>query len=476
MKRRILLSVALVSTFFALAAHAQKPESSSAISGAAVMRDYDEAFGQVAERVMRSVVQIDVVSYSVPEHAQEDASQNFQRQRSLGSGVIVDPDGYIVTNNHVVAGAVRIRVTLSPATVALVTGHTILSHKVRVYNATLIGTNRYADLAVIKIDEKNLPYISLPEKYDVRLGQIVFAIGSPEGLDHTVTKGIVSALARQPEPDRPMVYVQTDAPINPGNSGGPLADRNGNLVGINTFIYTSGGGSEGLGFAIPEPIVRFAYAQIREYGMVPTSTIAAHPQVITPTLAAALHLPQDYGVVISDVVPGGPGNIAGLHPMDVVLSIDGVPIDSLPKYVAYLYLHPRGQRLEMQVLRDGKQVSASPVPVSAPPSFDSLSDLINPKTDLIDSLGIFGIDLNHEFAEAMGLRSQTGVVVAGLLNGEPANLADLTVGDVITAVNGKVVTNKQQLLQELQRFKAGDSIALTLERRGVMQFVSFEME
>ena len=244
------------------------------------MKDYDEAFGQVAERVMRSVVQIDVVGYGVPEHGQDDASQNLTRQRSLGSGVIVDPDGYIVTNNHVVAGAVRIRVTLSPATVSLVTGHTVLSHRERVYDATLIGTNRYADLAVVKIDEKNLPYIPLPEKYEVRLGQVVFAIGSPEGLDHTVTKGIVSALGRQPEPDRPMVYVQTDAPINPGNSGGPLADRNGNLVGINTFIYTSGGGSEGLGFAIPEPIVRFAYRQIREYGMVPASTIAAHAQPI----------------------------------------------------------------------------------------------------------------------------------------------------------------------------------------------------
>lgn len=476
MKRRTLLFVALISIFLTLSVRAQKPENSSATSGVAIMKDYDEVFGEVAQRVMRSVVQIDVVSYSVPEHAQDDASQNFQRQRSLGSGVIVDPDGYIVTNNHVVAGALRIRVTLSPATVALVTGHTVLSHKVRVYDAILIGTNRYADLAVIKIDEKNLPYMSLPEKFDVRLGQIVFAIGSPEGLDHTVTKGIVSALARQPERDRPMIYVQTDAPINPGNSGGPLADRNGNLVGINTFIYTSGGGSEGLGFAIPEPIVRFAYAQIREYGMVKASTIAAHPQTITPTLAAALHLPQDYGVVITDVVPGGPANIAGLHPMDVVLSIDGVPIDSLPKYVAYLYLHPRGQRLEMQVLRDGKQISASPVPVSAPPSFDSLSDLINPKTDLIDSLGIFVIDLNHDFVEAMGLRSQAGVVVAGLLSGEPANLADLTVGDVITGVNGKVVSDKRQLLQELQRFKSGDSIALEVERRGVMQYVSFEMD
>lgn len=471
------LTIALLSAFFMLPASSQdRPDSSPAGPGGTILKDYDEAFGQVAQRVMRSVVQIDVISYSMPEHAQDEESQNLQRQRSLGSGVIVDPDGYIVTNNHVVAGAIRIRVTLSPATVALVTGHTVLSHKARVYDATLVGANRYADLAVIKIDEKNLPSMPLPENYDVRLGQIVFAIGSPEGLEHTVTKGIISALGRQPEPDRPMVYVQTDAPINPGNSGGPLADRNGNLVGINTFIYTNGGGSEGLGFAIPEPIVRFAYAQIRKFGTVPASTIAAHAQTITPTLAAALQLPQDSGVMLSDVAPDGPAGIAGLRPKDLILSVDGVPVDSLPRYVALLYLHAGGQHLEMEVLRDGKKVSASVTPVPAPPSFDNLSDLINPKTDLISPLGIFVINLDRQLIDAMATRSQSGVVVAGLLGGEPATLADLMVGDVITAINGKAVPNKQELLQDLERFKPGDPIALEVERRGVKQYVAFEME
>lgn len=456
----------------------QKRESPSADAvRPSVLQEYDQALDQIAERAMRSVVQIDVTSYSVPEHSEGgDDSQNLQRQRALGSGVIVDPDGYIVTNNHVVSGAVRIRVTLSPATVELVTGHTVLFHKEHVYDATLIGTNRYADLAVIKIEEKNLPFIPLPADYEVKLGQTVIAIGSPQGLVHTVTKGIVSALGRQPDADRPMVYVQTDAPINPGNSGGPLVDRNGSLVGINTFIYTSGGGSEGLGFAIPEPIVRYAYVQLREFGTIPASTIGAHAQTITPALASGLKLPRDWGVMFSDVDPEGPAGAAGLRSRDLVVSVDGVPIDSLPKYAAFLYLHPRGRPMGMQVLRDGKEVSVSVTPVPSLPTIENLTDLINPRRDLIVPLGIFVIDLKRPLAEAMQTRAQSGVIVAGLLSGEPATLADLQVGDVITSVNGQPVGDTEQLRQDIVSFQPGDAVALQVERRGVLQYVAFEME
>jgi serine protease Do len=425
---------------------------------------------------MRSVVEIEVTGYGVPEH-DDNNSQMLQRQRSLGSGVIVDPDGYIVTNNHVVAGAVRIRVILAPATVELVPYHTSLARRQRVYEAKLIGTNRYADLAVIKIEEKGLPIIPLPdEQFHVRLGQTVLAIGSPEGLDHTVTKGIVSAVGRQPDVDRPMVYVQTDAPINPGNSGGPLVDRGGNLIGINTFIFTSGGGSEGLGFAIPEPIVRFAYNEIKAHGSVRPITIGAHAQTITPELAAGLKLPVSWGVIISDVDPAGPAQTGGLHTGDVVASVDGIPIDSLPKYIAFLYLHPAGRPMEIQVLRDGKPVNVSVTPAEAPQSIENLSDLINPSTDLIAALGIFAIDLKGQLATAIPSRSGTGVIVAGLLSGEPATLADLQVGDVIHSINGKPVSDTEHLRQDLASFKPGDAVVFEVERQSVIQYVAFEME
>ena len=453
------------------------PDAPAAEPG--ILKEYDQAIDKVAERAMQSVVEIEVTGYGVPEKDKDQGEQQqaLERQRSLGSGVIVDPDGYIMTNNHVVAGALRIRVIIAPATVEMVSGNTQLGNRQRVYEAKLIGTTRYADLALIKIEEKGLPFIPLPQLFNFRLGQTVVAIGAPEGLDHTVTKGIISAVGRQPEVDRPMVYVQTDAPINPGNSGGPLVDRNGNLVGINTFIVTSGGGSEGLGFAIPEPIVRFVYHELKEHGIVAQVTIGAHAQSITPALAAGLKLPQDWGVILSDTDSGGPAAAAGLQAKDVVTTMDGLRVDSLPKYTAFLYVHKRDTAINMEVLRDGKPVTVSVTPVNAPPVVENLSDLINPKRDLIAPLGIFVIDLKHSSVGALlNLRSDNGVLVAGLLGGEPATAADLGVGDVIRAVNGQRLDDSQQLRQILAGLKPGDAVVLEVERQSVLQYVAFEME
>jgi serine protease Do len=461
------------------ALHGQTKSSGASAAEPGILKEYDQAVDQVAERAMQSVVEIQVTGYGVPEKDKDsgDQQQSLERQRSLGSGVIVDPDGYIMTNNHVVAGALRIRVIIAPATVELVTGNTKLGNRQRVYEAKLIGTTRYADLALIKIEEKGLPFISLPQLFDVKLGQTVVAIGAPEGLDHTVTKGIISAVGRQPEVDRPMVYVQTDAPINPGNSGGPLIDRSGKLVGINTFIVTSGGGSEGLGFAIPEPIVRFVYHELKDHGIVPQVTIGAHAQSITPALAAGLKLPQDWGVVLSDIDSGSPAAAAGLQAKDVVTTMDGLRVDALPKYTAFLYVHKRDTPLTMEVLRDGKPVTVSVTPANLPPVVENLSDLINPKRDLISPLGIFVIDLKGStVAATLNLRSDHGVLVAGLLGGEPATAADLGAGDVIRAVNGQPLDDSQQLRQILGGLKPGDAVVLEVERQSVLQYVAFEME
>jgi serine protease Do len=471
------LALACVVLLQPLYSQGQGPATETGPAG--VLKDYDRAIDEIAERTMKSVVEIEVTGYGVPEGEKDQGGekQSLERQRSLGSGVIVDPDGYIITNNHVISGALRIRVIIAPTTVELATGQTQLHNPQRVYEAKLIGTTRYADLALIKIEEKGLPYIPLPLGFQFRLGQTVVAIGAPEGLDHTVTKGIISAVGRQPEVDRPMVYVQTDAPINPGNSGGPLVDRNGNLVGINTFIVTSGGGSEGLGFAIPEPIVRFVYDELKAHGIVRNVTIGAHAQSITPALAAGLKLAQDWGVILSDIDQGGPAEAAGLHAKDIVTAIEGRVVDSLPKYTAFLYVHKRDAPIKMDVLRGDKRLTVSVSAVNAPPMIENLSDLINPQRDLIASLGIFVIDLkNSQVGAMLNLRSDHGVLVAGLLGGEPAVAADLSSGDVIRAVNSIPLEGSRQLRQILGDLKPGDPVVLEVERQSVLQYVAFEME
>jgi serine protease Do len=219
------------------------------------------------------------------------------------------------------------------------------------------------------------------------------------------------------------------------------------------------------------------YTELKEHGVVPNVTIGAHAQSITPALAAGLKLPQDWGVILSDIDTGGPAAAAGLRQQDLVTAIDGTRIDSLPKYTAYLYVHQRNTPIRMEVLRDGKPLTVSVTAVAAPPMIDNLSDLIDPRKDLIASLGIFVIDLKHSQVGAMlNLRSDNGVLVAGLLGGEPATAADLSVGDVIRAVNGTPLDSSQQLRQILAGLKPGDAVVLEVERQSVLQYVAFEME
>lgn len=449
---------------------------SSTASSETVLRKLDDATDAVLEKVLPAIVQIEVSGFGAREHGGGNQSV-IEKQRGLGSGVVVDPNGYIITNNHVVDGAQRIRVVFTSVTTELVPHKTSLLRRQHVYEAKLLGSHRFTDLALLKIEATGLSHIPLPEMYKARLGQSVLAIGSPQGLDHTISRGIVSALGRQVDPDNPMIYIQTDAPINPGNSGGALVDRDGNLVGINTFIFTQGGGSEGLGFAIPEPTVRFVYQELKDHGRVRQTVIGANAQTITPTLAAGLQLPQDWGVIISDVLPGGPADKAGVKPRDIVVAVDTRAIDSLPKFAASLYLHPHDRAVEMDVLR-GSETSKLYVPaLEAPRGIDRLSDLIDPQKSLVAPLGIFVLDLNGALADALpNLRSSSGIVVAARVDYSPAIDADLDLGDVIRSVNGVKVAGATDFRAELDRFRPGDAVVLEVERQGKFQFVSFEME
>ncbi|HLW85333.1 MAG TPA: trypsin-like peptidase domain-containing protein [Candidatus Sulfotelmatobacter sp.] len=283
-----------------------------------VLAHLNDALEGLAARVSPAVVQILVTGFG-PLH-EEDRTQTalIVRQHAVGSGVIVDSSGYIMTNAHVVEGAQRIRVALPlPMGDSL---SQVAEGRRRIFEARLVGTHKETDLALLKIEETDLPTLSLLSQQRPHVGQLVFAIGSPEGLQNSVTMGVISALARQPDPSKPLTYIQTDAPINPGNSGGPLVDMRGSVVGINTFILSQGGGSEGLGFSIPARVVDFVYHSLRKYGHVHRVEIGAVAQEITPTLAEGLHLPRHWGVVVADVKPDGPAASAGLQIQDIILS------------------------------------------------------------------------------------------------------------------------------------------------------------
>ncbi len=228
------------------------------------------------------------------------------------------------------------------------------------------------------------------------MGQLVFAIGSPEGLQNSVTMGVVSAVARQADPEKPLTYIQTDAPINPGNSGGPLVDMNGSVVGINTFILSEGGGSEGLGFAIPARIVDFVYHSLRKYGHVHRVEIGAVAQEITPTLADGLHLAQRWGVIVADVKPDGPAAAAGLQVQDIVLTADDRRIETLPRTFSALYLHRLDQVLKLEILRgDQKKILYVPA-IEHRDQMDQLFDAADPEKSLVPRLGILAADLTQQ--------------------------------------------------------------------------------
>ena len=269
----------------------------------------------------------------------------------------MDASGYIITNEHVVRNARRIRVMLTPKPdhsedglappgkrqeldAVIVGANREPVGKRQVLDAVVVGASRETDIALLKIEASGLPTIPIQQRgRGPRQGQVVLAVGSPEGLDNTMTIGIVSAVGRQPTPDFPMLYIQTDAAINPGNSGGPLLDVEGELIGINTFMLGENGRNQGLGFAVPAAVVRYVYEQLRTRGVVRQSLVGVLVQTVTPGLAQGLDLSRGYGVMISDVLPGSPAQAAGLRPRDIISGVDGASISALPYYTAMMYLH-----------------------------------------------------------------------------------------------------------------------------------------
>src|ERR1700730_308518 len=425
-----------------------QPKPDESASASAALLQINNALEGLAAKVSPAVVQILVTGFG-PLHEESRAQTALiVRQHAGGSGVIVEPSGYIMTNAHVVEGAQRIKVALPLPTD---NGRSIAAGRRRIFEARLIGMHKETDLALLKIDENDLPTLALLTQQRPRVRQLVFAIGSPEGLQNSVTMGVVSAVARQADPDKPLTYIQTDAPINPGNSGGPLVDMNGSVLGLNTFILSQGGGSEGIGFAIPARIVDFVYHSLRQYGHVHRVEIGAMAQEINTTLADGLHLPQHWGVIVADVIPDGPAAAAGLQIQDIVLRADDRRIETLPQLSSALYLHRLDQVLELEILRgDQKKVLYIP-PIEHRDHMDQLFDAANADKDLVPRLGILAIDLTPDLRSQLGaLRIPSGVVVLGRAVDLITPDTGLQTGDVVHALNTTHITSMDELRAAVQ--------------------------
>ncbi len=359
---------------------------------AADLASLSTSLQEVVTHVSASVVQVSATGFNIEGASDSRQMKVFSRERGIGSGVVLSADGLIVTNAHVVEGAHRIRVHAKAAK----TGEEGRASACRddparcreaVLEAKLVGVDRFSDLALLKVEATGLEYLNIRDSDDLHQGELVLALGSPLGLENSVSMGIVSSVARQLARDDPHVYIQTDAAINPGNSGGPLVDTHGRLVGINTFIMSQSGGSEGVGFAVPGDLVQNVVAQLRAQGRVRRGQIGVFLKTLTPELATALALLKTLGVVIEDVTPGGPAERAGLRIGDIVETFAGRPIQDVPQFAKALFQVRVGESAAIAVLRGANRIAANVMVEDRPHDPPGLADPVSENSVLPEAWG-----------------------------------------------------------------------------------------
>ncbi len=370
-----------------------------------------------------------------------------QISTSLGSGFIISADGYILTNNHVVHGASKVVVKLSDR---------------REYQAKVIGSDQRADIALLKIDAKSLPVVRIGNPDQLEVGQWVLAIGSPFGFDYTVTHGIISATSRALPNEAYVPFIQTDVPINPGNSGGPLINMQGQVVGINSQIYSRSGGFMGLSFAIPIDVAMDVVKQLKKDGKVRRGYLGVEIQDVTRDLAAVYGLAKPAGALVAHVIPDSPAAHAGLKEGDVIVALNGHGIDrssELPQWVGRL---PVNSTQTLTVQRAGKAISV-PVKIGLLPAVgDDVGSGGDNDTKQGQHLGLQLRDLSPEEKQAVGV---SGVVVTQVVDG-PAADAGVHVGDVIVRIDHRDITDVQSYTQVVQSLPRNKPVELVVNRQG----------
>ncbi len=391
-----------------------------------------------------------------------DFFQQFGQQqhprtvRSLGSGFVINPSGYIVTNNHVVDGATEIRVKFTDG---------------RELSGKVLGRDPKTDLALVKVDASGLPVIPLGNSQELQVGEPVMAIGNPFGLEQTVTTGIVSATGRVIGEGPYDDFIQTDASINPGNSGGPLINARGEAIGINTAIFSQGGGSVGIGFAIPINLAKTVVAQLGETGHVVRGWLGVAIQPVTADLAKSLNVPEAKGALVASVIDNSPAAKAGVKSGDVIVDFNGHKIsraDELPLIVAQT---PVGRQVPVTVVRDGKPVTLN-AQIAKLNENEEEQVAANAGGEGQPSLGLSVQTVTPNVAESLGLKEQHGVLVRGVENGSPAATAGVTSGDVILEVDRHPVKSVEDMRHAIQQHQKGTPTLLRLSRKGDRRYVA----
>jgi serine protease Do len=440
---------------------------------ALTLDNFSSSVAALAQKVRPSVVQIRTIGYGSGE---EQEVGLVTAQRGTGSGVILDSAGFIITNAHVVKGARYIDVWLNEANLKIGSGAAGIADK-RSATATLVGVDWEADLAVIKIDRTGLAPLTLADSDMLSQGQIVLAFGNPMGLENSVSMGVISSVERQLKLEDPAVYIQTDAPINPGNSGGALVDTQGRLVGINTLILSQSGGNEGIGFAIPSNVVKRIYAELSKAGHTHHGRIGILALTVTPSLAAGLDLPRDWGVILEDVEPEGSADRAGLKPGDLIMAADGVTMRDVHQFLGAIDRHTIGEVLKVSALRGTDKIEAAVTVEERPDDPNRFLEMVKEKANLVSRLGVLAIDMDEQSQKmASELRKPAKVVVAARIAGTQNSEDDgLAPGDLIISLNGKTVANLEDLRSILRDMKTGSPAVLQIQREDQLRFIALEL-
>jgi serine protease Do len=395
---------------------------------------------------------------SIPQVPRNPGGGRQREAQSLGSGFIISADGYVLTNNHVIADADEIIVRLSDRSEL---------------EAKLVGADPRSDVALLKVEAKGLPTVKLGRSEDLKVGEWVLAIGSPFGFDHSVTAGIVSAKGRSLPNESYVPFIQTDVAINPGNSGGPLFNLAGEVVGINSQIFTRSGGFMGLSFAIPMSVAMDVAEQLKADGKVSRGWLGVVIQEVNKDLAESFGLERPAGALVAQVLEGGPAAKGGLQVGDVILSLDGKPIimsADLPHLVGAL---KPGSKASLEVVREGKRRKLSLSIGALPEEGEELASAAQPGAERSSNrLGVRVAELSAEQKKTLDLRG--GVVIAEVMDG-PAALIGLRPGDVVTHLNNQAIDSAKTFTEVAQALPKNRSVSMRVLRQGRASFITFKL-